>query len=81
MEDIEYHADRNLDKTQIARLAGCDYVTDHNNVMLLGATGGGKTFLACALGMSAVRKIFTVKYIRLPEILTGLAIIRGNGTY
>ena len=39
VEDIEYHADRNLDKTQIARLASCDYIIDHRNVMLLGATG------------------------------------------
>ena len=49
--------------------------------MLLGATGSGKTYLACALGMAAVRKFLTVKYIRLPELLTELAIARGNGTY
>ena len=42
--------------------------------MLLGATGSGKTYLACALGMAAVRKFLTVKYIRLPELLTELAI-------
>lgn len=41
----------------------------------------GKTYLACALGMAAVRKFLTVKYIRLPELLTELAIARGNGTY
>lgn len=81
VEDIEYHADRNLDKAQIARLASCDYITDHHNVMLLGATGSGKTYLACALGMAAVRKFLSVKYIRLPELLTELAIARGNGTY
>ena len=81
MEDIEYHADRNLDKAQIARLASCDYIIDHHNVMLLGATGSGKTYLACALGMAAVRKFLAVKYVRLPELLTELAIARGNGTY
>ena len=43
VEDIEYHADRNLDKAQIARLASCDYTTEHRNVMFLGATGSGKT--------------------------------------
>ena len=64
VEDIEYHADRNLDKAQIARLASCDYITDHYNVMLLGATGSRKTYLACALGMAAVRKFLSVKYIR-----------------
>ena len=81
VEDIEYHSDRNLDKAQIARLASCDYITEHHNVMLLGATGSGKTYLACALGMAAVRKFLTVKYVRLPELLTELAIARGNGTY
>lgn len=80
-EDIEYHADRNLDKTQIARLASCDYIAEHHNVMLLGATGSGKTYLACALGMAAVRRFLTVKYVRLPELLTELAIARSNGTY
>lgn len=81
VEDIEYHADRNLDKAQIARLASCDYITERRNVMLLGATGSGKTYLACSLGMSAVRKFLSVKYIRLPELLTELAIARSNGTY
>ena len=81
VEDIEYHADRNLDKAQIARLASCDYITERRNVMLLGATGSGKTYLACALGMAAVRKFLTVKYVRLPELLTELAIARSNGTY
>ena len=52
VEDIEYHADRNLDKPQIVRLASCDYITDHHNVLLLGATGRGKTYLACAHGMA-----------------------------
>ena len=81
VEDIEYHADRNLDKAQIARLAACNYIAEHNNILLLGATGSGKTYLACALGMAAVRNFYTVKYIRLPELLTELAIARNNGTF
>ena len=48
--------------------------------MLLGATGSGKTYLACALGMAAVRNYLTVKYIRLPELLVDLSIARGSGT-
>ena len=80
VEDIEYHADRNLDTAQIARLTSCDYITEHHNIMLLGATGSGKTYLACALGMAAVRNFLAVKYVRLPELLTELAIARSNGT-
>ena len=81
VEDIEYHADRNLSKAQITRLATCNYISEHNNILLLGETGSGKTHLACALGMSAVRNFYTVKYIRLPELLTELAIARNNGTF
>ena len=74
VEDIEYHADRNLDKAQIARLATCNYISEHHNILLLGATGCGKTYLTCALDMAAVRNFYTVKYIRLPKLLTELAI-------
>lgn len=81
VEDIEYHADRNLNSAQIARFATCAYIAEHHNILLMGATGSGKTYLACALGMAAVRNFLTVKYIRLPELLTELAIARGNGTY
>lgn len=80
VEDIEYHPDRNLDKNQIARLSACNYIAEHHNVMLLGATGSGKTYLACALGMASVRNFLTVKYIRLPELLVDLSIARGSGT-
>lgn len=81
IENIEYHTDRNLDKSQIARLSTCSYITEHHNVMLLGATGCGKTYLACALGMAATRNFLAVKYIRLPELLVELAIARNNGTF
>ena len=80
VEDIEYHSDRKLDKNQIARLSTCNYIAEHHNVMLLGATGSGKTYLACALGLAAVRNFLTVKYIRLPELLVDFSIARGSGT-
>lgn len=80
IEDIEFHPDRNLNKNQIAKLSTCNYVSEHHNVMLLGATGSGKTYLACALGMAAVRNYLSVKYIRLPELLVDLSIARGSGT-
>lgn len=81
VEDIEYHSDRNLDKTQITRLATCNYITEHHNVLLLGATGSGKTYLACALGIAAVRNFLSVRYIRLPELLVELSMARNNGTF
>ena len=80
IEDIEYHSDRNLNKNMITKLSTCNYIQEHHNVILLGATGSGKTYLACAFGMNAVRNFISVKYIRLPELLTDLSIARGSGT-
>lgn len=81
VEDIEYHPDRKLDKAQITRLATCNYVQEYHNIIILGATGSGKTYLSCAFGMAASRNFYTVKYVRLPDLLSELAISRGDGTY
>jgi DNA replication protein DnaC len=80
-EDIEYHADRRLDQAQLLRLSTCNFVHEKHNVIIMGASGAGKTYLGCALGISSCRNLFTTKYIRLPELLTDLAIARGDGTY
>ena len=81
IEDIEYHADRKLDKSQIARLSTCTYIQDKHNLIILGASGAGKTYLSCAFGISACRNFYTVKYIRLPDLLNELAVARGEGVY
>ena len=62
------------------RFGTCNYIHEHHNILLLGATGSGKTYLACALGMAAVRQFLTVKYIRLPDLLVDFNIARGNGS-
>ena len=81
LEDIEYHADRRLDRSLIARLGSCDYIGQKHNVIILGATGSGKTYLASALGLIANRNFMTVKYARLPEMLGELAVARAEGSY
>ncbi len=81
IEDTEYHPDRKLDKAQIARLAACNYIQECHNIIILGATGSGKTFVSCSLGMAASRNFYTVKYMRLPDLLNELAIARGDGSY
>jgi DNA replication protein DnaC len=81
LEDIEYHADRGLNKAMIARLGTCNYVREHHNLIILGATGSGKTYLSNAFGMTASRNFFTVRYARLPDLLGELAIARAEGTY
>src|SRR5690554_3783717 len=58
VEDVEYHADRRLDQAQILRLSTCNYIHEKHNVIIMGASGAGKTFLGCALGNSACRNQF-----------------------
>ena len=58
-----------------------NYIRKHHNVILLGPTGSGKTYIGCALGVSAVRNFMKVKYVRLPELLTELAIARASNTF
>ena len=67
VEDISYAAQRQLDKAQILRLASCAYIEQAHNVVILGATGTGKTYLACALGIAANRNYYSTKYIRLRD--------------
>ena len=81
VENIEYHPERRLDREQILRLASCTYLQEAHNVIILGATGAGKTYLACALGMAASRSFYSVRYIRLPDLLLELEMARNDGTY
>lgn len=79
--DINYSAGRKLDKSQINSLATCEYIADKHNIIIMGAAGAGKSYLACAFGMEACKHYYTVKYVRLPELLTDLAVARGEGIY
>jgi DNA replication protein DnaC len=81
MEDIEYHADRKLDREQLLQLATGSYIAEKHNVIILGATGTGKTYLGCALGMAACRAFHSVRYIRLPDLLDELTVARGEGVF
>ena len=81
MEDVEYRTDRNLDKEHLLQLSTCSYIKEKQNIIILGATGAGKTYLGCALGMAACRHFFSVKYIRLPDLLDELSIARGQGIF
>jgi DNA replication protein DnaC len=81
VEDIEYRSDRKLDREQIIQLAACAYIAEKHNVIILGATGAGKTYLSCALGMAACRRFYSAKYIRLPDLLDELSVARGEGIF
>lgn len=79
VEAIEYYEDRQLDKSQILRFSTCQYVDDGHHIILKGASGNGKTYIACALGNAACRRFKSVLYIRMPELLDELNIARGCG--
>ena len=79
VEGIEYIEDRHLDKKQILRFASCNYIDEGHHIILKGASGNGKTYLACALGNAACRKFKSVRYIRTPELLDELSIAKANG--
>ncbi len=81
VEDIEYHADRKLDKALIAKLSTCTYIQDKHNIIILGASGAGKTYMACAFGIAACKNFLRVKYVRLPDLLNDLAVAKNIGTY
>lgn len=81
IEDIEYLPDRKLDKAQMLRFSTCQYINEGHHIILKGATGSGKTYIACALGNAACRKFKTVRYIRMPELLDELSLSKQDGTY
>jgi DNA replication protein DnaC len=81
IEDIEYHEDRKIDRNLIKRLSTCNYIHSRQNVIILGPTGSGKSFLANALGMAASRMRISVRYAKLPDLLSELAVARGEGRY
>jgi len=79
--DIDYTSGRKLNKQLILRLATSEYITEYRNIFITGATGCGKTYLACAFGMEACKQYYTTKYVRLPDLLIDLEMARNEGTY
>lgn len=80
IEDIDYRHPRRLDRPLIRSLSACQWVTQHQNILIVGPTGIGKSFLACALAQKAVRDGFTALYARAPRLLRDLAVARVDGS-
>jgi DNA replication protein DnaC len=81
MQDIDWRASRGLDRNLLTQLTGCDWVRNGHNVLVTGATGAGKTWLACALGHQAARAGFTVLYTRATRLLEELRVAHGDGSF
>ncbi len=80
-EDVDFRHPRGLDRALFARLMTGDWVKSHQNVLICGPTGVGKTFLACALANQSCRQGHSVLYVRLPRLLPALALGRHDGSY
>jgi len=81
VEDIDYHAQRGLDRGLFLKLAACDWIRQHRNLLVTGPTGIGKSWISCALGHKACRENLSVLYQRVPRLMAGLALARGDGRY
>src|SRR5215831_8917710 len=81
IEAIDYPARRELDKAVIRQLATCRWVQEHQNVIVVGATGVGKSFLACALAHQACRQGYRASYRRVSRLFHDLTLARADGTY
>lgn len=81
LEDLDYRHPRGLDKGVIASLATGQWIRTHDNVLISGPTGVGKTYLASAFGQRACRLGFSVLYLRLPRFFRELAVAKGDGRY
>ena len=80
-EDIDFKTPRGLDKALLMQLSNCEWVKAHNNILIVGPTGTGKTFLACALSHKACLEGYRSQYSRMPRLLPELALAKGDGSY
>jgi DNA replication protein DnaC len=81
LEDIDLSVGRGLDRQLLRSLGTGLWVTNHQNVLVTGPTGVGKTYVSCALANAACRQGFSARYYRVPRLLTDIAVSRGDGTY
>lgn len=81
IEGVEYKSARHLDKAVVRQLATCCWIQEHHSVLISGATGTGKTYLACALAHQACRKGYRAAYRRAPRLFDELRLAKADGTF
>ena len=81
IEDLDFRSPRGLDRSLILRLASSDWIRNHKVVLITGATGTGKTYLACALAQAACRQGLSSRYLRLTRLIEDMALARADGSY
>jgi DNA replication protein DnaC len=81
LEDVDFKHSRTLDRQQVLSLGTCSFVEQRHNLLILGPTGIGKSYLACAFVERACRCGYKAAYVRLPRLLQQIAVARGDGSY
>jgi DNA replication protein DnaC len=81
VEDVNYRAQRQLDKALFQQLTGCRWIADKRNLLITGKCGLGKTWLACALAQRACREGYSAYYARLPRLFAQLELAHGDGSF
>ena len=81
LEDMDFRAGRNLDRSLVVSLSSCDWLRRHENAIITGPTGVGKSFLSCAFANKACREGFDVLYWRVPRLFGELEQSRADGSY
>lgn len=81
IEDVDYRAQRHLDKALFQQLATCRWIADHRNLLVTGKCGVGKSWLSCALAQKACRDGYTVHYTRVPRLFADLELAHGDGRF
>jgi DNA replication protein DnaC len=81
LEDVNYQADRGLDRALLQSLQDCRWIKNHLNVLITGPTGVGKSWIACALAQKACREGYSAVYQRLPRLFQELPLAKGDGSY
>lgn len=81
LEDINYRTRTGLDRSQLASLASCEWIRMNQNVLIHGATGCGKTYLACALAHQACRNGISALYVRAPRLFEEFSLCHADGSF
>jgi DNA replication protein DnaC len=79
VEDIDYRHPRGLDKQTVRSLSSCQWIKSHQNIIVTGPTGVGKTYLFCAFVNMACREGYTAIYTRLPILLNDITLAKATG--
>lgn len=81
LEDIDFRHPRGLDRSMISKLADCQWIANHQNLIITGPTGVGKSYLACAFAQKACREGYNTIYARMSRLFEDLSLAKGDGRY